>query len=92
MNTKYALRRALVTLVMGVGMLSAAQAQELSFTLHEHLIIGDDEEAPSEYLFYFPEIVRTDSQGNIYVKDATSAVVRVFDANGRYVTTVGKRG
>ena len=73
-------------------MLATVQAQELSFTLHEQLIIGDDEEAPSEYLFYYPEIVRTDSQGNIYVKDATSADVRVFDANGRYVTTVGKRG
>ena len=68
------------------------QAQELTFTLHEQLIIGDDEEAPSEYLLGSPEIVRTDSQGNIYVKDARSADVRVFDANGRYVTTVGKRG
>ena len=54
-------------------MLASVQAQKLTFTLHEHLIIGDDEEAPSEYLFYYPQIVRTDSQGNIYVKDARSA-------------------
>ena len=73
-------------------MLAIVQAQELTFTLHELLIIGDDEEAPSEYLFHYPEIVRTDSQGSIYVKDARSADIRVFDANGRYVTTVGKRG
>ncbi|MXX58968.1 MAG: 6-bladed beta-propeller [Rhodothermaceae bacterium] len=87
-----ALRQFFATLVLGASILATAQAQELSFTLHEQLVIGDDEEAPSEYLFYFPEIVRTDSKGNIYVKDALSAVVRVFDANGQYVTTVGKRG
>ena len=73
-------------------MLATVQAQKLTFTLHEHLIIGDDEEAPAEYLFYYPQVVRTDSRGNIYVKDARSADVRIFDANGRYVTTVGKRG
>ncbi|MDE2671878.1 MAG: hypothetical protein OXI04_05005, partial [Bacteroidota bacterium] len=68
-----ALRQFFATLVLGASILATAQAQELSFTLHEHLIIGDDEEAPSEYLLHYPEIVRTDSQGNIYVKDARSA-------------------
>ncbi|MCY3616025.1 MAG: 6-bladed beta-propeller, partial [Bacteroidetes bacterium] len=92
MNASGALRRIFTALAIGASVLVTVQAQELSFTLHEQLIIGDDEEAPSEYLFYYPQIVRTDSQGNIYVKDARSADVRVFDANGRYVTTVGKRG
>ncbi|MDE2826989.1 MAG: 6-bladed beta-propeller [Bacteroidota bacterium] len=92
LNANCALRRICATLVIGASMLATVQAQKLTFTLHEHLIIGDDEEAPSEYLFYYPQIVRTDSQGNIYVKDLKSADVRVFDANGRYVTTVGKRG
>ena len=92
MNVNRALRRIFTALAIGASVLVTVQAQELSFTLHEQLIIGDDEEAPSEYLFYYPQIVRTDSQGNIYVKDAKSADVRVFDANGRYVTTVGKRG
>ena len=92
MNANRALRQFFATLVLGASILATAQAQELSFTLHEQLIIGDDEEAPSEYLFYYPQIVRTDSRGNIYVKDARSADVRVFNANGRYVTTIGKRG
>ena len=91
-NANRALRQFFATLVLGASILATAQAQELSFTLHENLIIGDDEEAPSAYLFTYPEIVRTDSQGNIYVKDGRRADVRVFDANGRYVTTVGKRG
>ena len=92
MNVNRALRRIFTALAIGASVLVTVQAQELSFTLHEQLIIGDDEEASSEYLFYYPQIVRTDSQGNIYVKDARSADIRVFDANGRYVTTVGKRG
>ena len=92
MNASGALRRIFTALAIGASVLVTVQAQELSFTLHEQLLIGDDEEAPSEYLFYYPQIVRTDSQGNIYVKDARSADVRIFDANGRYVTTVGKRG
>ena len=87
------LRRVFATVVMGAGMLAATvQAQDLSFTLHEHLVIGDDEEAPSEYLLYYPELVRTDSQGNIYVRDARQTNVRVFDASGQFVTTIGNRG
>lgn len=79
-------------LVIAAGMLAIAHAQELSFTLHEHLVIGDDEEAPAEYFFSNPELIRTDSQGNIYVRDARRTDVRVFDASGQYVTTIGKRG
>ena len=85
-------RPSLLALVAAFSMLIPAQAQQLSFTLHEHVVIGDDEEASAAHLFYFPELVRTDSQGNIYVKDARSAEVRVFDAGGRFVTTIGKRG
>jgi len=66
--------------------------QESSFTLREELVIGDDEDAPAEYLFYYPQIVRTDSDGNIYVNDARRADVRVFDASGQYLTTIGRRG
>ena len=73
-------------------MLPSAQAQELSFTLFEQLVIGNNEDAPAEYLFTFPELVRTDSKGYIYVHDRRRADVRVFDESGQYVTTVGKRG
>ncbi|MDE2730384.1 MAG: 6-bladed beta-propeller [Bacteroidota bacterium] len=71
---------------------SASQVQESSFTLREELVIGDDEDAPAEYLFYYPQIVRTDSDGNIYVNDARRADVRVFDASGQYLITIGRRG
>ena len=72
--------------------LAPVSAQELSFTLVEQLVLGDDEEAPAEYLLAFPERVRTDSKGRIYVKDRRRADVRVFDASGQYVTTIGSRG
>ena len=73
-------------------MLPSAQAQELSFTLIEQLVIGNDEDASAEYLFTYPEIVQTDSKGYIYVHDRHRADVRVFDESGQYVTTIGRRG
>ena len=72
--------------------LPSAQAQEMSFTLIEQLVIGDDEDAPNEYLFTVPELVRTDSKGYIYVHDRGRADVLVFDESGQYITTVGRRG
>ena len=75
-----------------VLILPSAQAQEMSFTLIEQLVIGNDENASAEYLFAFPELVRTDSKGYIYVHDRRRADVRVFDESGQYVTTIGKRG
>ncbi|MXW83789.1 MAG: 6-bladed beta-propeller [Rhodothermaceae bacterium] len=72
--------------------LPSVRAQELSFTLIEQLVIGNNEDAPAEYLFTFPELVRTDSRGYIYVHDRRRADIRVFDKSGQYVTTIGKRG
>ncbi len=82
----------LLGLVVTSGMLAPVRALEMSFTLHELLVVGDDENAPAEHLFYFPELVRTDSQGNIYVKDAKKTDVRVFDASGRIINVIGRRG
>ncbi|MXW82885.1 MAG: 6-bladed beta-propeller [Rhodothermaceae bacterium] len=92
MNTNLALRRICATLAIGACMLAPAQAQELTFTLVEQFVIGDDEEASAEYLLSFPKMVRTDSKGNIYVQDRRRMDIRVFDATGQYVTTIGKRG
>ena len=87
-----AMRQLFFSLVISAGMLAPAQAQELTFTLVEQFVIGDDEEASAEYLLSFPKMVRTDSKGNIYVKDERRMDIRVFDATGQYVTTIGKRG
>ena len=92
MNTLLALARCLLALVFLVALMAPAQAQELAFTFVEKLVIGDDEEASAEYMFSYPDQVRTDSKGNIYVLDEKRADVRVFSANGEYITTIGKRG
>ncbi len=92
MNNHLDLRRFLVALAIVPWLLAPASAQELSFTLVEQLAIGDDEEAPVEYLLSYPKLIRTDSKGNIYVHDRRRADVRVFDTSGRYVTTIGSRG
>ena len=86
------MRQLFFSLVVSAGMLAPAQAQELTFTLVEQFVVGDDEEASAEYLLSFPEMARADSKGNIYVKDRRRADIRVFDATGQYVTTIGKRG
>ena len=92
MNVHSALRRFLAALVIVPWIFAPASAQKLTFTLVEQLVIGDDEEAPAEYIFTSPERVRTDSKGRIYVADQRRADVRVLDASGQYVTTIGSRG
>lgn len=79
-------------LVASIWTQTSIRAQDLSFTLAEQLVIGDDIEQSSEYLFTAPELVRTDSKGNIYVHDRRREDVRVFDFGGRYLKTIGKRG
>ena len=79
-------------MIVLILMPSFVQAQELSFTLIGQLVIGNDEDAPAEYVFTFPELVRTDSKSYIYIHDRRRADVQVFDEGEQYVTTIGKRG
>ena len=92
MNPARAALLSLTLLCVNAGPVATGQAQESSFTLREQLVIGDDEEAAAEYLFYYPELVRTDSQGNIFVKDARRADIQVFNAAGEFVTVIGRKG
>ena len=65
---------------------------ELDVQLREVLTLGADTSASSEYLFARPRLVATDSQGRIYVADAAYMNIRVYDASGRYIRTIGQRG
>lgn len=67
-------------------------AQHLKVRLIEKLVIGDDESKPAEYLLGGLQHAGTDSQGNIYLADHPRADVKVFNREGTYVTTIGKRG
>lgn len=57
------------------------------------LVIGRDDAPDSlEYILGEPVAVRTDEAGNIYIADRASLTVKVFDANGNYLRSMGGRG
>jgi hypothetical protein len=61
------------------------------FNLEEDLIITN-EAGEEEYMFQDIQNLAVDDEENIYVCDIKAAHIRVFDKNGKYVRTIGKRG
>lgn len=59
--------------------------------LDEELSIGEDK-GPPEYIFSGIGGLAVDEQGNIYAIDSREAVVRVFNQQGMYVRTIGRKG
>jgi len=51
---------------------------------------GERGEGPGQ--FQFPTYLAVDDTGNLYVTDTLNSRVQVFDADGKYVKTVGQRG
>lgn len=72
--------------------LHLVSAQELKIEFKEQLVIGDDENKPEEYLFYDIKNISTDNDGNIYVSDANTSKIKVFDKNGNFIKSIGKKG
>ncbi|MDZ7773020.1 MAG: 6-bladed beta-propeller [Balneolaceae bacterium] len=66
-------------------------AQELSVSFEEQLVIGNQEDAPKEYLFGGPRYIRTDSENRIYVATMNNSI-RVFGPEGKYLKNIGRRG
>jgi len=60
-------------------------------TLVPEVSIGELD-GPDEYLFGRIGSLAVDSDRNVYVFDAQALHVRVFDADGTYITTVGREG
>ncbi len=67
-------------------------AQQLKVTLKEKFVIGDDENAPDEYLFAYPKHVNTDSKNNIYIADLNMSKIRVFNQYGQFIKSIGRKG
>jgi DNA-binding beta-propeller fold protein YncE len=42
--------------------------------------------------FLFPTYVSVDAKGNVYVSDTVNSRIQMFDADGKFVQQVGKRG
>lgn len=68
------------------------QAQEMPVELVEELVIGNDENASEEYLFANPQHVCTDSKNNIYISDRNMSKIRVFDKDGKFLKSLGRKG
>lgn len=61
------------------------------FSLEEELSIGEAE-GSEEYMFSEIQTVAVDEEENIYVVDAKESHIKVFDKNGEYLRTIGKKG
>lgn len=59
--------------------------------LDEELIIGEAE-GREEYMFSRVTSVAVDGLENIYVLDLLEANIKVFDKDGKYLKTIGKKG
>ncbi|MFC1564224.1 NHL repeat-containing protein [candidate division KSB1 bacterium] len=54
--------------------------------------MGDIEEVDDNLLFYLPEDIELDSDGNIYILDAGNHRIQKFNSNGNYIRTFGEEG
>ncbi len=62
----------------------------ITFELEEDLSIGNEDD--ENYLFYKVGDIQVDTDGNIYVLDSGNHRLQVFNKNGNYIRTLGKRG
>jgi WD40 repeat protein len=63
---------------------------EITFELEEDLSIGN--EYDENFLFYRIRDIQVDADGNIYVLDSGNHRLQVFNKEGKYLHTIGKRG
>jgi len=63
---------------------------EIKFELEEDLSIGSEED--ENYFFYRAWHMAVDKKGNIYVVDRSNTRIQVFDKEGQYLRTIGRKG
>ncbi len=63
---------------------------EITFELEEDLSIGN--ENIENYDIYKVKGIQVDGDGNIYVFDGGNCRIQVFDKNGLYLLTIGRKG
>ena len=63
---------------------------EMEFELEEDLSIGNEDD--KNYIFYRLRDIQVATDGNIYVLDSGNQRLQVFDKDGKYLRTIGKRG
>lgn len=58
----------------------------------EQEYVVDDNAMPDDLFFESPSTVSCDPQGNIYVVDSGAKNIKKFDAQGRFLKTIGREG
>jgi len=61
------------------------------FFIEEELSFGDDE-VDEDYMFSDVSHITVDNDGRIYVLDRRESHVKLFDQDGKYVRTIGRKG
>jgi len=79
----------LLTFLPGFGIGSLSEAEK--FQIREELSIGVSE-GDTEYIFSRISAVAVDDREKIYVLDYNEAELKVFDRDGKYLKTIGRRG
>jgi hypothetical protein len=64
----------------------------LFWTAEERFRLGPALDGPEAFFRVFPWTITTDRGGQIFVLDVGNSIVRVFDADGRYLRELGGRG
>lgn len=63
---------------------------EVTFNLEADLSIGREED--ENYFFFRVSRIAVDKQGNIYVVDGGNTRIQVYDNEGQYLRTIGRKG
>jgi len=58
----------------------------------EKEFVLDDESMPADLFFESPSTVTCDPEGNIYVVDSGAKNIKKFDAQGKFLKTIGREG
>jgi hypothetical protein len=70
---------------------AAPQYPDWAVEFEEDLVIqGEDESGGIR--FYLPRGIAVDQQGNIYISDYQDQDIKVFDSDGAYLQTIGRKG
>ncbi len=54
--------------------------------------IGSDESLGADYIFQYPKFICVDEDNNIYIAEALELSIKVFNKNGKYIKSIGRRG
>jgi hypothetical protein len=61
------------------------------FLIKEELSIGEEGKG-EEYFFADARDIAVDEEGKFYILDIHEAHIKIFDKNGKYIKTIGKKG